>query len=158
LIFSDCRCRKHDPIVIDEPAPVLAAPDLAVAAVADLASVAVAPVAADLAGLRTDPPSEADVRAALKPVLDGIARCVSRALPPLDARLTLRFKLDPSGKLTDAQVEGMTGADACVQQMLDAVLTPTFTGEPAKVAIPLGHDGRPIAGPVPAQAVSDGGG
>lgn len=146
LLLADCR-RKHAPIA--EEAPPAATRDLS--APLDLAIAAAAP-SPDLAGARTAPPTEAEVRAALRPVLDGIARCVTRALPPLGATLTLRFELEPGGRLTGGRVDGVTGADACVQQLLDAVLTPIFSGPPEHVAIPLGRDGKPI--PIPA---ADGG-
>jgi hypothetical protein len=145
LVFSDCRCRQHAPIVIDEPAAQPIA-DLSLGA-ADLATGAIgrSPQPPDLAGVRTSPPTENEVRAAIRPVLDPIARCIQRSLPSVDAQPVLRFKLDPAGKLSDVRVEGITGADSCVQQALNAVLTPSFAGEPAETAIPLGRDGRPIA-------------
>jgi hypothetical protein len=148
--LSDCKCRTHAPIVDEtEPPPAAASAtvDLSVAA----ALVARANAVEDLAGVRVAPPSEDELRAAIRPVTDAIARCVEHALPPVDAKPFLVFKVDPAGKLTDARVDGITGADVCVQQALGAVLTPIFHGLPAQAAVRLGRDGRPLP------LVSDGG-
>jgi hypothetical protein len=147
-VLTDCRCRQHAPIVIDEPAAQPIADLSYVAADLNTGAIGRSPQPPDLAGVRTSPPTENEVRAAIRPVLDPIARCITKSLPPVDAKPILRFKLDPAGKLTDVRVEGITGADSCVQQALNAVLTPSFAGDPAETAIPLTRDGSVLAGAV----------
>lgn len=153
LVLPACKSRRA---ATTEVPGWKAAPITAPVAALDL-SVPSAPsnLWADDKPERKEPPSEAELKAVLKRTFAPLGGCIARALPP-EGRKTfeLRFRVEPSGDVSEAALLGLPDANACVKDVFATVKLPAWRGDASIVSLTLQRSGEPLPVFLP---VGDGG-
>jgi hypothetical protein len=137
IVVGGAACRRK--VSAPEPAPAAAAP------AAPEAESAVAPSAppAPPPG-RSEPPTAEEVRAALNPVLDGVGRCVQKAGAPDGGTLTLRFRVQPEGRIAGAEIVELASATRCLTETLAAQSLPAWHGDAVVFSVLVDSNGQPL--------------
>jgi hypothetical protein len=142
LLVPACR-RTHKPLVDNTPSapPNAAAPDLSSAKAAPEPP----PWWAQEDAATSGPPTAAEIRAQLDPLLPELKGCIKQA-GPFDAgtQLELRVKLDPIGAVADATVLGAPAARTCTVEVLRKLRMPGWRGPSTAFSVPLLSTGDPI--------------
>jgi hypothetical protein len=143
---SSCRCNKTVapagfPSMPSAPtAPVAAPPPTAGAPEATQAPSGPAPE-----DERNQPPTAAEIRVQLTPLLPAIKSCV-RSAGPFDMALALELhiRVEPAGEISDAVIVPLDSAHDCVKSAVSSLRLPMWRGSAELINIPMNSRGEPV--------------
>lgn len=147
LLLSPAACRRKHAVPTETPTPAPAPAPAPVAEAAPDLSAATAPSSLwpEEKPSRKEPPSEAELKAALKPTYGKLGGCIAHAYPPGERKtFELRLRVEPSGEVSEAGIGALPDADACVKDLFSTVRLPAWAGAAIHVGVTLQRSGEPL--------------
>jgi hypothetical protein len=145
IAASSCRCNKT---VAPEGFPSMPSGPTAPAAPPPTAAEpepTQAPSAPAPDDVRTQPPTAAEIRAQLTPLLPSIRTCI-RSAGPFDMALVLELhiRVEPAGEVSDALMVPLDKAHDCVKSAVSSLRLPMWRGSAQLINIPMNAAGEPV--------------